>query len=137
MKTSSGLWWRTLVAIISASKARHSINAIACCAGQKTLAHGPPGPRKQWPHPSLNNSDLCIKVAQHSSIQQSSFMSFCVDGLEVRTQLSAKIKEQENAKSEKRNVLHNCRKKHFFDYNSIFSRKSNIYFMRNMLGVLE
>ena len=28
MKTSSGLWWHTLVAIISASKARHSINAI-------------------------------------------------------------------------------------------------------------
>ena len=32
---------------------------------------------------------------------------------------------------------HNCPKKHFFDYNSIFSRKSNIYFMRNMLGALE
>ena len=28
MKTSSGLWWRTLVAIISASKARHLINAM-------------------------------------------------------------------------------------------------------------
>ena len=28
MKTSSGLWWRTLEAIISASKAIHSINAI-------------------------------------------------------------------------------------------------------------
>ena len=32
---------------------------------------------------------------------------------------------------------HNCPKKHFFDYNSILSRKYNIYFMRNMLETLK